>query len=79
MSGETTAQLDLTGSSPDSNGLENAPCPFEGPMPIKTMMLDHLRQAFLCFHCNAMGPFTIQQAAGKRIVVCTLQRYRTPT
>lgn len=73
------AQIDQTGSAPDTNGLENASCPFQGPLPEKTLILDHLRGAFLCFACNAMGPFVLQSVNGKRIAVCTLQRYREPT
>ena len=75
----TTAQIDVTGGAPDSNGLEDASCPFQGPMSQKTMILDHLRGAFLCFACNAMGPFALEQVAGKRIAVCTLHSYRKPT
>lgn len=74
-----TAQLDVSGGEPDTNGLENASCPFQAPLPEKTLILDHLRGAFLCFACNAMGPFLLQKVNGKRIAVCTLQRYREPT
>lgn len=72
----TTAQIDVTGGAPDSNGLEDASCPFQGPMPQKTMILDHLRGAFLCFACKAMGAFSVQIANGKRIVLMIFQSYR---
>lgn len=69
-----TAQLDLTGSGPDSTGLEQASCPFHsGPGP--TLMIDHLRQAFMCAQCRASGPFVVQDVAGKRIVILSLARY----
>ena len=72
----TTAQLDMTGSKPDSNGLEDCQCPFHGGGADPTAILDHVRGAFLCFACKAMGAFSVQIANGKRIVLMIFQSYR---
>ena len=70
-----TAQLDLTGSVPDSNGLEEALCPFHDTRQA-TLVLDYMRNAFLCMRCRRTGPFSIQQVAGKRIAVIEVDAYR---
>ena len=70
-------QMDMTGSKPDDNGLENGACPFHGDGKQPTLIFDHLRMAFLCFACGAMGAFTIVEQLGKRILVMTYQRNRT--
>lgn len=69
------AQIDVTGSAPDDNGIEGADCPFHSGAP-GTLMLDHLRGAFICFSCRGMGVMAIQVAAGRRIAVLTLRSFR---
>ena len=72
----TTAQIDRTGSQPDGNGLEDCVCPFHGGGSDPTAILDHVRGAFLCFACKALGAFSVQMVNDKRIVLMTLQSYR---
>lgn len=73
------AQLDLTGSKPDQNGLEEADCPFHDS-PTPTLFIDHLRHAFFCASCRATGAFTleVQKETRKRIVVIRVASYRRP-
>lgn len=70
------AQIDMTGSKPDDNGLEDGNCPFHGAGNQPTLILDHIRMAFLCFACKAMGAFTVEDQSGKRIIVMDYQRNR---
>lgn len=67
------AQLDLTSSRPDSNGLEETVCPFHSGDSIP-LVIDHLRGAFLCMSCRVSGQFVIQNVAGRRIAVCDVLR-----
>lgn len=76
MNAITTVQLDRTGSQPDQNGLEDVQCPYHGGGDDPTAILDHIRGAFLCFACKAMGSFLVQMAAGKRLVIMNLLSYR---
>ena len=70
-------QLDRTGSAPDGNGLEDCQCPYHGGGDQPTCILDHVRGAFLCFACKAMGAFTVSVlTTGRRIVSMTFQSYR---
>ena len=70
-------QMDMTGSQPDDNNLENGACPFHGDGKQPTLIFDHLRKAFLCFACNAMGAFNVDTTNGKRIMVMDYQRNRS--
>lgn len=73
----TTAQIDMTGSKADDNGLEDCTCPFHGGGDQPTAILDHVRGAFLCFACKAMGSFVIDVTnPAKRLVLLTFQSYR---
>ena len=70
------AQIDVTGSKPDDNGLEQTDCPFHSGAG-STLLLDHLRGACICFVCRAMGTMQVEIVAGKRLAIVELQRYRT--
>lgn len=75
MSDKVDLLLDLTGSAPDSNGIEEIVCPFHTGEQ-RTMFLDHVRGAFLCFVCRSEGGFAQHLVNGRRIIVAKFERVR---